>query len=82
MKGEQGPRLCCGQRGSMRADIKVLRMDRDERGKVWMPYETTGREQARERGRYRTGSKREGGEEETLKQRKKEGKAEAKRESD
>lgn len=45
---EQGPRLCCGQHGSVRADIKVQGMDRDERGKVWKPYETTGKERERE----------------------------------
>lgn len=48
IKGKHEPRLCCGQRGSMRADIKVQRMDRDDRGKVWKPYETTGREKGRE----------------------------------
>lgn len=30
------------------ADIKVQRMDRDVRGKVWKPYETTGREKGKE----------------------------------
>lgn len=31
MKSEQDPCLCCGQRGRKWADIKVQRMDRDER---------------------------------------------------
>lgn len=48
IKGELGPCLSCGQRGSVRADIKGQRMDRDERGKVWKPYETTGREKGKE----------------------------------
>lgn len=32
----------------MRADIRVQRIDRDVRGKVWKPYETTGREKGKE----------------------------------
>lgn len=31
MDRDEGPFLCCGQRGSVRADIKVQMMDRDER---------------------------------------------------
>lgn len=44
MQGEQGPGLCCG----VGADIKVQRMNGDDRGKVWEPYETTGTEKGRE----------------------------------
>lgn len=40
----KGPRLCCG----VGADIKVQRMNRDDRGKDWKPYETTGIEKGRE----------------------------------
>lgn len=38
MESEQDLCLCCGQRGSMWADIKVQSVHRDERGKVWEPY--------------------------------------------
>lgn len=41
----------------MRADIKEERTDRDERGKVWDPYETTGRG----KGTERTGQRVRGG---------------------
>ncbi|KAG7238367.1 hypothetical protein INR49_030959, partial [Caranx melampygus] len=66
----------CGRKW---ADIKVQRMDRDERGTVWKPYETTGRARGSEiQDRERA---RKGREEEVLNQRKEGRKAEGKRES-
>lgn len=77
MKSEQDPCLCCGQRGRKWADIKVQRMDRDEREDGLEAIWNNRKSEIQDRERARRGR-----EEEVLNQRKEGRKAEGKRESD